>query len=119
MDEDLWEEIKALSGQRLRTLARYRPFFLLRVDPRDAVILVSTGKVRRIPRKQIQAAWTRLTQRGKISREDIERFCSPRHSSFVAVLLSRLPKVRYLTQPIRLYYQGDDSSTPTQPGLFA
>ncbi len=55
--DDLWQRVGRLKGQTLVTTGRGRSFDVVDVRPDAVVITVhSTGKVRRVPRSEIEAA---------------------------------------------------------------
>lgn len=98
----MWNLLARLEGQTLKTLDRGQPFQILRVSDTALIVRTSTGKNRRIPRKQIEDAWGQLAATGSLTRQEIRENFAEFNPAYVAALLSNLPGVITELKPIRL-----------------
>lgn len=74
---------------------------------RVELLIHSTGSRRSVRRQTIEKAWDRLEQGGSLSREQIQRDVSPRHSAYVAAILAKMPGVTYTRRPLTLRVHKD------------
>jgi hypothetical protein len=88
---DLWEVIRNLEAQSLRTLKKGAAFEILSISDKKIVIRNhSTGNVLIIRKKEIEGACKELLALGKISRVEIEDHHLPRNPAYVVAILSHL-----------------------------
>jgi len=106
---DLWSEIKKLEGKDFKTLLQGKKFEV--VEVRDSVVIIKPcvrNKIIKIPREGIESAYQELTQKGKISRNQIMAEHAHWFPAHVAAILANLPGVTYTTKPIIiLYYKSE------------
>jgi hypothetical protein len=104
---NIWEEIKKLNGQTLKTLDRQKPFNILAVT--DHVVLIcpeETQTERPISRDEIEKAYRYLVTIGETTRTEIREKFSEYNPAYVAAILASLPNVEHSTRPIRLWMTG-------------
>ena len=107
MPTDCWPNVVGLKGRTLRTLAQNKPFDILELSDHELIIRVgSSGRLRKIRRREIEGAYQELLQRGEISARDIQKRHAPRNSAFVSAILAELPGVDHQVKPIRLLHTG-------------
>ena len=102
---DCWSQVQALQGRTLHTLSRNRPFEVIAVDEAQAMIKLSTGRVRPVRRREVVDAFDGLVQAGEIDMRAIGERHSPRSATYVASLLAQLDEVRYQLKPLRLLHR--------------
>ena len=101
---DFWSQIQHLEGQALRTLAQQKPFEIAAVTDTQVLLQVSTGKVRKLRRIELESAWHELALRGELSRSEIRARHSWGNPAYVAAILAKLDGVTHRIKPIRLLY---------------
>lgn len=100
---NLWNEIKKLNGNILRTLDRHNPFEIIAVTESTVIIrLKSTGNERPISRKGLEEAYRHLMVTGRLTCEEIDQKYTPRNPVYTAAILAEMPGVQYKLNPIRL-----------------
>ena len=101
-----WAEVKKLVGLSLKTLAQHKLFDILAITENHLTIRPqSSGKKRRIHRKEIDKAFNELVVARELSRSDIEKRFSPRNPVYVAATLAKIPGVSFSDKPITLRYK--------------
>lgn len=101
---NVWDEIKKLKGQTLRTLDRRKPFDVIEVDSNTVVILPRSTKIERpIRREGIETAYRRLMTTGQLTIKEIEEEHTPRSQVYTATILAGLPDVHHSLRPTRLW----------------
>jgi len=100
----MWEEIKKLNGQTLRTLAQKKPFDILDVTEHAVLIcLQETQTPRPISRDEIENAHRHLASTGQTTRTEIREKFSEYNPAYVAAILAELPNVQHSARPIKLW----------------
>jgi hypothetical protein len=100
---DFWREVQSLVGRNLQTLDQGKPFEVILV--KDGVVIVrvgSSGKERKIRRKQIEPAWNELIRRSVLARTTIRDQYSKFNPAYIAAILAALPGIEYTQKPIIL-----------------
>jgi hypothetical protein len=101
-----WAEVKKLVGLSLKTLAQHKLFDILAITENHLTIRPqSSGKKRRIHRKEIDKAFNELVAARELSRSDIEKRFSPRNPVYVAAILAEMPDGSFSDKPITLRYE--------------
>ena len=113
-----WEMVEEQVGKELHTLHENNPFTVDEVRERQVKITVGTTEnVRNIQRKEIEPAWEYLVEDGSVSRAEIRQQFSSFSPAYVAAILAALPGVTYKTEPIRLFYQAEETIEPAIPDI--
>jgi len=100
----MWNEIRKLEGQTLRTLAKMKYFDIIEVTENGVTICPqATQNERSISRLEIENAFKRLTDTGQITRSEIQKYFSQFNPAYVAAILAELPTVQHSIRPIRLW----------------
>ncbi len=110
-----WEQIEALVGQRLKTLAEVNAFEIDRVDSDELVLTISTGSERRITRKALMRAWARIVAGDEITRAHLDEL-EERQGTYMAAILAKLPGVGFAYDPLRIYASLPTTQPTTQAG---
>jgi len=101
---NIWEEIKKLVGQTVKTLDQKKPSDIL--DVTDHVVLIcpqETQTERPISRDEIENAYRHLVAIGQITRTEIREKFSEYNPAYVAAILAELPNVKHSIRPIKLW----------------
>jgi hypothetical protein len=98
------ERFKSMEGQTFSTLANNKKFDVLQVLQEHILIhLHSTDSERVLFKREIDAAWEALVQRGVLTQTDIFSQGTV-NSAYIATLFSKLPNVSYKLHPVTLIY---------------
>ena len=101
---DIWNELRNLTGQTLKTLDQRKPFEIVAMTQSTIMVCPQrTGKARPIRRDGLQRAYHWLVGTGKLTLTEIENEFAPYNPVYVAAILAALPGVRYTTRPIMLH----------------
>jgi hypothetical protein len=100
----MWNNVKALSEQKLKTLVKNeKPFEIIVVTDDNLVVENSKKQSRPIQRKQIEDSWQHLLKNGELKRFDVENHYSPRNSAYVVAIIAQLSNVQVTKKPITLH----------------
>lgn len=103
-----WNDFNGLVGRTLKTLDRNRAFDVVEMNENSIVVRPHyKGKLRQIPRREIEPALKHLLANNEIARTFIRDNYSQFNPAYVAALLAALPKMKAKQKPIRIYWQGD------------
>ena len=100
---NIWDEIKRLQGQTLKTLDQKKPFDIVDVSGHAVIVCPQeTHTERPITRNEIESSNRHLLPIGQITRTEIREKFSEYNPAYVAAILAELPNVSHAIRPIRL-----------------